>query len=95
MQRIGGLRRKTRHLFTVPRRMKGKVTITKHMEEFEEGDKVKLIYNATIHKSPFKARHYGRVGVVSKKRGSCYEVSVKTDHSVKTVIVHPVHLQRL
>lgn len=93
MKRMGGLRRKTRHLFTIPRRQKGKINITKYMQEFGQGDKVKLHFNASVHISPFKARHHGKIGQVQKKRGSCYEVAIKENN--KTIIVHPAHLMRL
>jgi len=96
MQRIGGLRRKTRHLFTVPRRQKGKIPITKYMQEFAKGDKVKVLYNASIHKSPIKPRHFGKIGIVSKKRGECYEITIKGNNKTeKTLIIHPVHLQAI
>jgi len=93
MQRIGGLRRKTRHLYQVSKRKKGKVSITKYMQEFKAGDKVKVLFDSSVHISPIKPRHYGKLGLIKKKRGSCYELDIQDHKNKKTIIVHPVHLE--
>lgn len=95
MQRIGGLRRKTRHLYTVKNRKKGKLNITKYMQEFKKGDKVKVLFDASVHKSPIKPRHFGKIGSVDKKRGECYEIRIMDNKQEKTLIIHPIHLERL
>ena len=95
MQRIGGNRRKTRHLYSIPKRDKGKISLTKYLQEFKSGDKVKLLFNSAVSKSPIKPRHFGSIGIVNKKRGECYEIEIKDHKNKKMVIVHPIHLKRL
>jgi large subunit ribosomal protein L21e len=95
MRRIGGLRRKTRSLYTIPTRQKGKISITKYMQQFNDGDKVKLKFNSSVDISPFKQRYHGKVGSITGKRGACYKVVVKARNGEKIILAHPIHLMRL
>jgi large subunit ribosomal protein L21e len=95
MQRIGGLRRKTRHLYTKKTRDKGKINITRYMQEFKKGDKIKILFDSSVARSPIKPRHYGKIGIVDKRRGECYEVRVKEEKKDKTIIIHPAHMEKL
>lgn len=93
--RIGGFRRKTRTTFQRPIREKGKVALSKYLQTLNEGEKVLLHVNSTVHKGLYYPRFHGRVGTVLKKRGACYEISVFDGNKEKMVIVHPVHLRKV
>ena len=92
MQRTGGSRRKTRYKFSKSRSEKGKISIKKYIQTFESGDKVLLQLEPSVHKGMYFRRFHSKIGKVNKKRGSCYELTIKEGDKQKTVIVHPVHL---
>jgi large subunit ribosomal protein L21e len=93
-KRIGGNRRKSRHMFSKTVRTKGKIPTTRYLQTFNAGDKVQLSAEPAVHKGIYFRRFHGKTGVILGKRGSCYEISVKDIGMVKTVIVHPVHLKK-
>ena len=94
MARIGGFRRKTRYKLTKGIREKGKVTVTRHLQEFKVGERVRLKLEPSVHKGTFNPRFQGKNGVVKAKKGNCYEVLIKDMNKEKNVVVHPVHLVR-
>ncbi|RME31183.1 50S ribosomal protein L21e [Candidatus Woesearchaeota archaeon] len=91
--RIGGTRRKTRGIFTKPKQLRGKVSLRRYLQEFKPGDKVALKAEPSIQKGIYFRRFHGKIGVVKRKNGSCYDVEIKDLGKTKTVIVHPVHLK--
>lgn len=93
MKKQGGLRRKTRSIFT--KYEGGNVALTKFMQSFNEGDKVALLVEPSYQKGMYHPMFYGRIGVVSAKKGRCYEVTVRDGGKYKSLIVHPVHLKRI
>jgi large subunit ribosomal protein L21e len=93
-KRIGGNRRKTRYKFTKNIRTKGKVSITKYLQSFREGDKVQLSAEPAIHKGVYFKRFHGKTGTVISKQGNCYKINIKDINMIKTIIVHPVHLKK-
>ena len=94
VQRIGGTRRKTRHKLKKSRKLKGKLSLRKYLEEYKPGDKVILKADPTAKKGLFHPRFVGRTAVVSKKKGSCYEVVIKDFKKEKKIMTHPVHMKR-
>ncbi|MFW6013920.1 MAG: 50S ribosomal protein L21e [Candidatus Nanoarchaeia archaeon] len=95
VQRIGGIRRKTRNKFKKGYRDKGKLSIRKYMQNFEQGDKVSLSADSAVQKGLYPPRFHGKIGCVNGKKGWCYEVAVKDGGKLKCVIVHPVHLKKV
>jgi len=92
--RQGGPRRKTRHKLAKPTGTKGKISISRYLREFEEGERVKLNLEPSVHKGMFDPKYQGRTGIIAGKKGKCYEVKVKDITKLKTLIIHPVHLTR-
>ncbi|MFH1545059.1 MAG: 50S ribosomal protein L21e [archaeon] len=74
---------------------KGKPTVNKLLEEFDEEDIVQISINSAIHSGLPHHRFQGKTGRVERRRGSCYIVSLKDGNMRKRVIVHPVHLKKL
>lgn len=94
MKRIGGARRKTRHIMKKSVSEKGKLHIKRFLQTFEEGDKVLLKAYSSYQKGIFCLRFHGRIGEVSGKLGECYKVNVKDGNKIKNCVIHPVHLLR-
>jgi len=92
--RIGGNRRKTRHLFKKPKSERGKISITKYFQTFEIGDRVVLKAEPAVQKGIYFRRFHGKPGVIKAKRGNCYEVQIKDFNKPKTQIIHPIHLKK-
>ncbi len=94
-QRIGGFRRKTRHKLTKSVREKGKVSLSRYFQSFKVGEKITLVGESSIHEGMFHPRFHGKSGMVSGKRGKCYEIEIKDGSLSKTLVVHPVHLRKI
>jgi len=90
--RIGGFRKKTRQKLKKPHGTQGKISLRKFLQEFKLKDRVYLKAEPAVQKGMFHPRFYGRAGVVTKKLGNCYEVTIKYIGKEKRLIVHPVHL---
>ncbi len=92
MQRTGRTRRKSRHKFRKNIREKGKISLTQFFQKFTKGDKVTLKAEPAYQKGMYHSRFHGKAGKVVGKKGKCYEVSIRDFKSIKTLILHPVHL---
>ena len=94
VKRIGGIRRKTRYKFRKEKRSKGKLSITKYLQSFDVGNKVYLHVEPAVQKGMYHPRFMGKSGIIKRKRGKCYEVTINDLGKEKTLIVHPVHLKK-
>ena len=94
-KRIGGFRRKTRAKFSKNIASKGKISLTKFLQEFKKDDKIVLKAEPAYQKGMYFPRYHGRTGVVEDKQGECYKVNINDKGKAKTLIVHPVHLKKL
>ena len=94
VKRIGGLRRKTRYKFRKEKRSKGKISITRYFQSFDTGNRVYLSLESAVQKGMYHPRFMGKSGIITGKRGKCYEVAINDLGKAKTLIVHPVHLKR-
>ncbi len=92
--RIGTKQRKTRHKFKRNIRDKGKIPLSQYFQEFKEGDTVNLKINSNVEKGRFFPRFHGLSGVVTGKKGFCYQVQIKDGGKEKTLYIHPIHLKR-
>lgn len=93
-ERKGGNRRKTRQKFSKGLREKGKISLTKYFQEFKEGEKVTLLIESAYQKGMYHRKFYSKTGIVNGKQGKCYLVNIVDGKKEKTVIVHPVHIQK-
>ncbi len=91
--RIGGQRRKTRSMMSKQRRSRGKLSMRAYLQKLEPGQKVALKTEPSVQRGTYFRRFHGKVGLVSKKLGTCYEVLIKDGNKEKRLIVHPVHLK--
>lgn len=92
VDRVGGMRRKTRQKLRKSVSSRGKMSLRRFLQTFELGDKVKLNAEPAYQKGMYHPRFYGKIGTVTKKMGRCYEVQINDFTKKKIVVVHPVHL---
>ena len=92
-KRIGGNRRKTRHILSKHYKAKGKISLTKYLKEYKIGEKVILKAEPAIQSGMYFPRFHGKPGIVKGKKGSCYEILIKDGKLEKNLIVHPIHLK--
>jgi len=94
VKRIGTSRRKTRDLFMVPKKMKGKLNVSGFVKKLEMGENVVLMGHPSITKGLYFRRFHGRIGLIVGKQGSSYMVRLKDGGKEKTLLVGPVHLRK-
>ena len=94
VDRVGGFRRKTRSKMRKNVRSKGKVSIRNFLQNFDVDDKVLLGVEPAYQNGMYHPRFYGKVGFVTKKVGTCYEVQINDGGKNKIVVAHPVHLAK-
>jgi len=75
-------------------RQRGKLSLSRYFQEFKEGDRVNLKINSSVQKGQFFPRFHGLTGVVTGKRGFCFEVTLRDQDKEKIVFVHPIHLHK-
>lgn len=95
VKRTGSTRRKARERLTKTPRTRGKIALTKYFASFRTDEKVVLKAEPAVQKGMYHIRFHGKVGVVKGKQGRCYEVEIRDGSKQKTLIVSPVHLQRV
>lgn len=93
--RKGGSRRKSRHKLMKSSRSRGKLSLTRYLQEFTDGDDVLLIAESSVHEGLYHPRFHGKQGEVVGKQGSCYYIKITDGGKEKTLLVHPVHLSRV
>ena len=89
-----GPRRKTRRKLRKPIRERGKIPLSRLLENYGIGDRVVIDINPTVHKGMPHGRFQGRVGVVVERRGRAYVVEIPQGRGVKRIIARPDHLRR-
>src|SRR3989338_8174785 len=94
-KRIGTPRTKTRHIFSVPKNMKGKLTISKFIQKLSPGDKVVLKASPGVQKGLYHHRFHGRTGSVVGSIKKYYEVKKRDKKKFKTLLINPVYLVKI
>jgi large subunit ribosomal protein L21e len=95
MQRIGGIRRRSRYKMTKPYKMRGKIQLRKYFQVFKDGDKVVVKAEPAIQKGLYHQRFHGKIGSIVGKTGRSYKVEINDLGKRKILMLHPVHLRRL
>ena len=95
VKRIGSFNRKSRTKLTKHIRRRGKISTTRFMQGFENGNKVKLRLEPAVKSGMYHPRFHSKTGVIKGKQGACYEVIIKDGSKQKMLKVHPVHLERI
>ncbi len=95
VKRVGSSRYKSKSLFSVPKKEKGKLTVSGFVQKFANGDNVILDAKPAILQGMYFRRFHGKRAIVVGMQGSCYNVQLKDGGVKKTLIVAPVHLRRV
>src|SRR3989338_5249056 len=95
VKRVGSSRRKTRHLYMVSKKMKGKLPVSEFVKKLQMGEKVQLVAQPSVIKGIYFRRFHGRTGVITGMQGSCYLVLIQDGGKEKTLIIAPVHLTQI
>ncbi|MDH7508150.1 MAG: 50S ribosomal protein L21e [Methanomassiliicoccales archaeon] len=89
-----GSRCKSRNILRKSPRERGLSPITREFQKFQEGDKVSIHIDSSVHKGAPDIRFHGKTGTVIGSRGRAYILQVKDGDKYKTVIARPEHLKK-
>lgn len=92
MSKSHGIQRKTRDKLSKSVRARGISPVVKAIQDFEDGEKVHIKLDPSIHKGKPNAKFHGKTGTVLGKRGRAFVLEVKDGNSLKNVIAYPEHL---
>ena len=95
VKRSKGLRSKSRHILRKKPRDRGIISITRALQQFEEGDHVNIVINPSIHKGMPHIRFHGKTGKIKGKQGESYIVGISDGKKNKSLIIKPEHLRRV
>ena len=95
VKRSKGLRSKSRHILRKKPRDRGTVSITRALQQFEEGDIVNIVIDPSIHKGMPHIRFHGKTGKIKGKQGESYIVGISDGKKNKSLIIKPEHLRRV
>jgi large subunit ribosomal protein L21e len=88
-----GYRSGTRRLLKKEPRERGKIKLSKLLQEYQLGSRVVVKIDPSVQKGMPHRRYHGRIGTVTEKRGRSYVVTVSQGDTVKEIIVRPEHLE--
>ncbi|MEF8873551.1 MAG: 50S ribosomal protein L21e [Candidatus Thermoplasmatota archaeon] len=94
MKRSKGTRQGTRKILRKDPTKRGLIPINKALQEFEEGEKVKIKIEPSVHKGQPHRRFHGEIGEIEGKQGDAFVVKVKDGGKTKKVITRAEHLER-
>jgi len=94
VKRSKGIRSKSRHILRKKPRNRGISSITRSLQHFDEGEKVNIVIDPSVHRGMPHIRFQGHTGTVVGKQGNAYRVQLRSGKKVKTLIVRPEHIRR-
>lgn len=71
----------------------GRFSIREALQDFKEGDPVRIKINPAIHRGMPCPRFQGLLGTVTSKRGRSFLVELKSGGKLKKVTSRPEHLK--
>ena len=95
MQKSKGQRQGTRRILRRGRHQRGRVSISRIMHEYAEGDRVAIILDGGQQMGMPHRRFQGRTGFIQGRQGKAWVVAVKDGNMQKTVVARPEHLKPL
>jgi large subunit ribosomal protein L21e len=93
MRSSKGYRTGTRRLLTKEPRERGRIRLSKLLQEYQLGNRVVIKIDSSVQKGMPHKRFHGKIGTILNKRGRSYVVSVSQGDAVKEIIVRPEHLE--
>jgi len=95
VRRSKGLRSKSRKTLRKKPRERGIHSITRALQQFEEGDSVSIVIDSSVQKGMPHVRFQGHTGKVEGKQGESYLVGINDGKKHKQLIVRSEHLRRV
>ncbi len=95
MKKSKGIRQGTRNILRKKPREKGLIPITRALQQFEVGEKARILLEPSVHKGMPHRRFHGKTGVVIGKQGEAFVVKVKDGNKEKNVITRAEHLRKV
>lgn len=95
VERSKGIRSKSRHILRHRPRERGMPPVTKSLAHFEEGSKVSIKINPTVHGGMPHVRFQGTTGTVVGRQGEAYRVQITVGRKQKELVVRPEHLKQV
>ncbi len=95
MRRSKGIRQGTRNILRKRPRERGLIPITRALQQFEEGEKARIILEPSVHKGQPHRRFHNKTGVVVGKQGEAFMVKILDGKMEKKIIARPEHLRRV
>jgi large subunit ribosomal protein L21e len=95
MRRSKGQRSRTRQLFKKSPREKGIRPLGRLLKEYQQGEKVLIYIESSIHKGQPHRRYHGKIGVIREKRGRAYVVEVQEGGKTRQIIALPEHIKTI
>jgi large subunit ribosomal protein L21e len=95
VKRSKGLRSKSRNILRKRPKDRGISSITKAMQQFEEGDSVNIVIDSAVHKGMPHVRFHGYTGKIEGMQGGSYLVGINDGKKRKTLIIRSEHLRRV
>lgn len=95
VKRSKGIRSKSRQILKKKPRDKGLKSITRALQEFENGENVNIVIDPAIHKGMPSIRFHGYTGKIEGRQGDSYLVKINDGKKPKTLVVKPDHLRRV
>jgi len=83
----------TRSLLKKPLRERGKLNIGRILQEYPVGSKVLIKMDSSVQKSMPHKRFHGKIGVIVRKQGRGYVITVPQGNSIKEIITRAEHIQ--
>ena len=93
MPNSNGPRQGTREKLANDPRERGTSPPQRAIQEYEEGEKVHLKIDPSVHKGRFHPRFDGQTGEVVGKQGDAFKVQINDRGKDKTLIVTAAHLR--
>ena len=95
VKRSKGIRSKSRNILKKKPRDRGLSSITRALQQFEEGDSVDIVIDSSVHKGMPHIRFHGYTGKVEGMQGDSYLVGIEVGKKHKTLIIRSDHLRRV
>jgi large subunit ribosomal protein L21e len=93
VKRSHGYRVGSRKLMTKKIRQRGLPSLGRLLRIYEEGERVDILIDSSIHGGQPHRRYHGRAGIIRGRRGRSYEVETTLGKKVKLLIIRPEHLR--
>lgn len=87
-----GYKRKSRQILRKRPRERGMQPLGRMLHKYDLKDKVVIKIDSGFHKGMPHHRYYGKVAVVTERRGRAYVVELKEGGKVRKLIVRPEHI---